>query len=380
MPETHTYTWSVKDKDGQTVIKEIEAENAEDAKFILLAQGYTDLVLKEDEVMAVVREGFEKNKKFLGEEIKITAADRLKHRDDPTVTFWDLLRKGVGQSWSLLLMIIAFAAYEIWRGNYISAVVLLGALGLWLVFLLCMGLPSIYYKKLIEAADWYRWEQVLSLVDSLKIIGRISFVKVPATELTRYRAKAFVGLGDLQKGLAEYQSCEGRADCPGWLYKLFVAGLYTLAKQYDKAIEYNLMSIAENSNSTAWFDLAYRYARHKRDPIKAKEAAAEAEKSPSTDIVKPFRDKCRGVIAYLEGDYPSAKSELENSIHAVEKVKWRPFSDGHLAIARAYLCCVLAKQRDLPAAKKNFEMAKEYLIATKEDELIAECRQLIGTS
>jgi tetratricopeptide (TPR) repeat protein len=380
MPETYTYTWEAKDKDGQIVIKEIEAATAEDAKYILLARGYSDLVLKEDEISNIATASFRNNKKFLGEEIKITAEDRLKHRDDPIVTFWDVLRKGIGQSGFLLLLLIALAAYNIYRGHYVSAILSGGALVLWLVFLLCMGLPSIYYKKLIEAADWYRWKEVLSLVDSLKMIGRISFVKVPSTELTRYRAKAFVGMGDLQKGLAEYQQCEGRADCPGWLHKLFVAGLYTVAKQYDKAIEYNLASIAEKPGPVAWHDLAYRYARYKRDPVKARAALRESEKGQLPDIAKPSEARCRGVIAYLEGDYPSAKSELENSIHAVEKVKWRPFSDGHLAIARAYLCCVLAKQGDLSGAKKNFEMAKEYLIATKEDELIAECRQLIGVA
>jgi hypothetical protein len=35
---------------------------------------------------------------------------------------------------------------------------------------------------------------------------------------------------------------------------------------------------------------------------KAREAAAEAEKRPLADIAKPFQMRCRGVIAYLEGN------------------------------------------------------------------------------
>jgi tetratricopeptide (TPR) repeat protein len=138
------------------------------------------------------------------------------------------------------------------------------------------------------------------------------------------------------------------------------------------------MAIAEKSNSTAWADLANRYARYKRDPVKAREAMAEADKSPMAEIAKPFRIRCLGIIAYLENDYTTAKRELETAIDLVEKVKWRPFKDGHLNIARAYLCCVLAKQGDLSAASNNLERAREYLVATKEDELLAECRQLIG--
>jgi hypothetical protein len=379
MPETYTYAWSAQDKSGKTVIVEISAHTVQEAKAALLAEGYSDLVLKEEEIGNITSASFQKNQTFLGEEIKVTAKDRLKHRDDPTVTFWDVLRKGIGQSAYLFLMVIALAAYDIYRGHYISAIVFGGALVLWVGFLLCLGLPSVYYRKLIEAVDWSRWNEVLSLVDSLKMIGRISFIKVPATELTRNRAKAFVGLGDLHKGLAEYQQCEGRPDCPGWLYKLFVAGLYTLAKQYDKAIEYNLASIAEKPTPTAWHDLAYRYARYKHDPMKAREALREGEKSGQLpDFAKGFEARCRGVIAYLEGDYQTAKTELQTAIDFVESKRSFPFKAAAINISRAYLSCVLAKQGDLQAARTNFEMAKEYLVATKEDELIAECRRLIG--
>jgi len=205
---------------------------------------------------------------------------------------------------------------------------------------------------------------------------QISAVTVPATELTRNRTKALAGLGRLDEALAEYSHCEGRPDCPTWLYKLFVASLYTTAKQQDKAIEFNLASIAAKPTSTAWIDLANRYARYKCDPVKARAAMAEADKSPVADMAKPFRIRCLGIIAYLEGDFAAAKCDLEIAIELVEKAKGRPYRDGHLSIARAYLCCVLARQGDLVDAKKQFALSKAYLVATDEAELLAECRKL----
>jgi tetratricopeptide (TPR) repeat protein len=372
------YVWSATDKSGFKVIKEVEAATAEDSKFVLLSQGYSNLELKQDEVGSVALAGFTKRENQLGAQIKVSAEERLKHRDNPTATYWDALRKGIGQSYLLILGLVFFTVYSGVRGQWKYCLLYLAGLLVWLVFIVFLSLQSIYYRKLIQASDWSEWRRVLSLVAFLKILGRFRAVKIPSSELTRYRAKALIGLGDLPAGLAEFKQCEGRPDCPGWLYKLFLGGLHDTAKLHDKAIEYNLASLAENPTSTAWLDLANRYARHKRDPIKARGALAEAEKSPLTDIAKPFHLRCRGIIAYLEGDHAAAKSCLEAAIELVAKAKGRPFRDGHLSMARAYLCCVLARQGDSPAAKKCFALARKYLVATKEDLLLAECRQLCG--
>jgi tetratricopeptide (TPR) repeat protein len=372
------YVWTAKDKFGITVVKEVTANSAKDAENILLAEGYTELVLKEDEVVSAVVAGFSSKTKMFGEEIKVTAEQRLKHRDKTTTGFLSAILKGIEESKYFCILVAGLAIYQGVLGHWLSVLLLASAFGIWLVFLVCIRLPSIYYHKLNQAADWYRWDEVLSIVETLKTIGKFSAVKVPATELTRNRAKAMAGKGQLAEALAEYKQCEGRPDCPSWLYKLFVASIYTTAKQYDKAIEYNLLSIEENPTATAWIDLSNRYARYKRDPVKAREAMAQADKSPISDVAKPFRIRCLGIIAYLEGDHAAAKSNLESAIAQVEPLKSRPFRDGHLSIARAYLCCVLAKRGDLPAAKQCFAQAKAYLMATQEDELLAECRQLLG--
>ncbi len=370
------YVWTAVDKSGNKVVREIEASTADEAKYILMAQGYTDLELKEDDVMAAVSVGFDTRPKMFGEEIRVTAQGRLKHRDDPTATFWDVLRKGLGQTLTGCLVVAVLFVYNLVLGHYITALLLFVGMLAWVAFLLVLGLPSVYYRKLIQAVDWCQWNEVLSLIRMLKAIERINFIKVSVTELTRNRAKALVGLGDLEAGLEEFKQCQGRPDCPDWLYYLFVAGLYGTAKQHNKAIEYNLISIGQKPTSTAYLDLANRYARYQRDPVKARAAMVELEKEPIVDIARPFHIRCRGIIAYLEGNCAAARRDLEAAIQLVEAAKHRPFRDGHLSVARAYLSCVLARQGDLAAAKKSFALAREYLVATREDELLAECRNL----
>ena len=372
------YAWTARDPSGKTVVEEVAAESAAEAEKLLRARGYSDLVLKEDDVAAAVQAGFSGQPTFFGEEIKVTAADRLKHRDNPTKNFFSAVLKGINQSKVFCLIIVGLAVYAGFRGHWVSVGILAIGLLAWLAFIICLSLPSVYYHKLNQASDWERWDEVLSLVETLRAVRKYSVVGVPETELIRHRAKAITGQGRLHEALAEYKQCEGRPDCPSWLYKLFVASLYAIAKDYNKSIEYRLQSIAEKPGSIAWLDLSYLYARRKSDPVKAREAMAEAEKSPMPDLAQPSRIRCLGIIAYLEGDFVTARSNLETSVELIEKAKSRPYRDGHLSIARAYLCCVLAKQGDLAGAKRCFALAKEYLVATKEDDLLAECRQLIG--
>jgi tetratricopeptide (TPR) repeat protein len=362
------------------VVKEITANTAKEAEKTLLDGGYTDLDLREEDIIAAAQAGFSDRPTLFGEEIKVTAEDRLKQYDKASTGFFSCILTGINQSKFLCLLIIGLAIYQGYQEHWASVAILAVGMLAWLAFLTCVSLPSIYYQKLIKASDWSRWEEVLSLVATLKAVGKFSIVKVPATELIRNRAKAFAGQGRIEEALAEFKQCEGRPDCPTWLYKLFVGSLYTTAKQYDKAIEYSLLSIAEKPTPTAWSDLANRYARYQRDTVKAREAMAEADKSPVPEVSKPFRIRCLGIVSYLAGDYGAARRHLETAIEMVDKAKNRPFRDGHLSIARGYLSCVLAKQGDLPAAKTCFAQAKPYLVATKENELLAECRNLIGES
>ena len=75
-----TYTWTAKDRDGKSVVREITHESVESSKAALEAEGYTDLKLMEDDIADAARAWFTEKTVFLGEEIKVTAEQRLKVR------------------------------------------------------------------------------------------------------------------------------------------------------------------------------------------------------------------------------------------------------------------------------------------------------------
>jgi len=370
------YVWTAKDKFGVSGVKEITANTIEESKSALLAEGCTDLVLVQDEIGDAVRAGWPRPATFLGSEIKqATEAARLKLRGRPPPTYSGELWRGIVESKKSIIGILALAVLEIYLGHNTSLIFLGFSLLAWLAFLICFRLPGIYYNRLHRAADWYRWTEVLEIVDKLKKIEKFHVIKIPPWNLSLYRAKAMAGSGHLPEALLEFSRYENQPGCPSWLYKAFLGGIYGTARQYDKAVEYNWQAVREKPTPTLYLDLANRYARYMNDPAKARGALAEAEKSTITDIAEPFRLRCRGILAFLETDYISARRELESSIEMMQKTPHQPYRDGHLSVAKAYLCCVLAKLGDQAAARKNFSEAEAYLVATSETELLEQCKK-----
>jgi tetratricopeptide (TPR) repeat protein len=372
------YVWKAKDRFGESVIREIKANSGAEAKALLEAEGCTELLLMEDDVAEAAAAAFPKTVRVLGEEAEITAADRLKHYGKPAPTMLSILAEGLGQTKNLVFFMLALAALQLYLGHKLGACLVGVGLLAWVTFLVSMGIPSMLYHKLHKAGDWYRWKEVLDLVDKLERMRKIHFIKVPLPELGRWRAKAWAATGKLPEALAYYQKFENQPGCPSWLHKAMVAGIYDTAKQHVKALEINLQVIQERPSSSMYLDLANRYLRYKKDPVKAREALASADKEPIPEIAKPFSLRCRGILALLEGDYPAAKQNLEAAIQLMEKTRHVPFRDGHISIAKAYLCCVLAKQGQLEAARKSYAEAHPCLVATGESELIADCEQALG--
>ncbi len=371
------FAWTVKDKSGRPMVREVPAETVAEAKQILLAEGCTDLVLREDEIMAAATASMRANSPFSGEEIEVTAADRLKYRGKPPPTFFKVLLESVTKASGPYLLMVPLLAYSIYRGRFVQVAEIGVVMLAWPLVVTWIKLPGIYYARLHKANDWHRWTEMLDIVNKLERLNHSHFIKIPAPELARNRAKAEVGLGRLSEALERYQRFENQPGCPSWLYKAHLAGLYDTAKDHDKALEWTLKAIAEKPSTALYIDLMNRLVRYKRDPIRARAVLAEVEKGTVTDIGKPFLARCRGILAYLEGDNATARKELEAALAALEQ-RHQPFRDGGIALTKAYLSCVLARQGEMAAARKQFAEAKDYLVATEETELLAECQRMVG--
>jgi tetratricopeptide (TPR) repeat protein len=371
------YIWKATDKSGKSVVREVSANTIEESKAILISEGCTDLELFQDEIMAAATDGMDKNVTVMGEEINVTAAQRLEQVNKPPLTIWSAIRQGIGQSKGLTIFMAGLCAFLAYRGYVISALIAGCALLAWLGFMVGVALPSVNYSKLAKAADWARWKEVLHLVENLERSNKINFIKVPRPELGRFRATALAGLGKLDEAVAGYAQFENHRGCPSWLHKAFLIGIYNVANRHDKALECMRKSLEENPTPVLQLELANQLARYHNDAAGARVALSEGEKATVPETLKPNIKRTHGIIAYLEKDYASSKTELEASIRMMEATPHVPGRDGNIRVARGYLCCVLANLGVFDEARKQFAQAKEYLIATKENELIAECEKAL---
>jgi tetratricopeptide (TPR) repeat protein len=368
------YTWTAKDRTGKAVVREVRAATVQEAKALLIAEGCSDLKLMEDEILTATAESFSKEARFLGAELKVTAEERIKHFNKPAPTIFRTVLESLKQEQGLYLVLIPILAFAIYKRNVWVAVVPIVLIGAWLAFRIWMGLPGILYGKLHKAKDWHRWDEALELVRKLEVLSRNHSIKIPEPELARSRAEALTGLGRLPEALALFEMQENRPGMPSWLYKAHLGSLLSLAKQYEKAQYYSLAAIEETPSPALYLDLANRYLRFLKKPAEARVALAEVEKGTVPEFARAFHHRVRGVLAYVEGDFSAANQELKTSIQMMEETHHLPGREGNIAVAKAYLCCVLAHLGDLPGAKKYFAEAEEYLIATDETELIAECK------
>jgi len=368
------FIWTAKDKFGKPAVKELTAETIAESKAMLLAEGYTDLELKNDEIIDASRQGFasaNKGRKSRPEEF-------VRHLGNIPQTPLKLILRNIVRDAVFYLLMISLMVLAIFRGHKTNAIVT-GIITVgWLVFRIWVSLPQIYYAKLNKAKDWYQWTKVLQLIKSLERIQLIHFIKLPVTELIRARAQALAGLGRLSEALMEVQKSENQPGVPSWLYNSFVSQIYSIAKEYDKSLEYAWKALEEKQTPVLYLDQANRLLRYKKDTVRAKEMLSKIEKDTLAEFARPYYLRCQGILDYIEGDYASAKEELEVSLKMMEQTRDIPFRDGNIGMVKGYLCCVLAKQDNLTAAKRCFEQAREYLIATSETELLEECKKAVG--
>jgi len=373
-----TYAWTGKDKSGIPTFREIEAATVQESRDLLLAEGCTDLQLQEDDVSAEINRAIGDKVAFLGEEVTITARDRVQYHNKPPPTITGIVLQGLKEDKSFFIVVslcLAFCVYRHWLvGAIICAVLLIG----WPSARIFIGLPSVLFHRLFDADDWHRWNDVLRLAKQLRAVGRYQLIKIPETQLARFEAYALAGKGRLSEAVALYSRVENQPGAPTWLFKSHLSTIYHNGGDYDTALKLMREAIALKPEGTGFIDLASRLARYHADAPGARAALQHVDMDLVMDLLKPFATRLRGIILWLENDFGNARQELETAIREMEKTRHIAYRTGTIAVAKGYLCCVYARLGNREAARKCYGEAAEYLVATKETRLLQDCEDALN--
>ena len=138
--------------------------------------------------------------------------------------------------------------------------------------------------------------------------------------MARYRALALAGLGRLDEAVTGFRAAAERANTPPWLYHTALAGIYSIARQYYKALEsYRTAFEAATDKSIICIDLAMYLVSRFNLPQEAGQLLSQAEKMQLPENAIAHLALLRGVIAWRQKDYSAMDRYLHEALADFEK-------------------------------------------------------------
>jgi hypothetical protein len=371
MPE---YLATARNPQGKKVTERLEVNSADEAVQVLRDRGYDEIVLHTDDVGA----RYTKQKSV---ESNVTPSQYLWFRSMPSWLAHVLIvtissyRKG----WYWNLAAIALLAYRLSVGRPWGAIET--GLVVYLVFPPIFALASLLfrgagnrYRRVMDAAAWGRWDDVLNQMDALK-------GKLPPEEIAFQKAKALAGLGRLDEALhltAPFK--DGRIPIGTYFSRL--AGVYSTAKLRNEskaAMEKALESAPDNA--TYLVDLAESEVWLRHNPKLARELLARARKHAMSDLLLPFAQCAEGLIELEEGRAHDARQLLESALQKLKAFRHSsPLMEARLDRLHVPLALACSAEGDMEAARRHYELAKPRLVALKLTDDLARCEKALGLS
>jgi tetratricopeptide (TPR) repeat protein len=223
------------------------------------------------------------------------------------------------------------------------------------------------YNRLIQAASWGRWEEVLELLPDLQ--GRIS-----PHEIAFRKAQALAGLGHLDEALDAVRPFGDGRQIPLWLYHARLALVYRFAGRLDEVVPCHERALeAAPDNTTVMVDLAVALLRYRRDVVRAQAVLERIRGRALSEISSIFLELAEGALALEQGDAREAVRRLERCFALAAPLRGNGMLDSALDVAHALLGLSHAALGEATAAEWHFRQAEPRLRALRSDDLLARC-------
>jgi tetratricopeptide (TPR) repeat protein len=382
------FLWSGKAPSGREEAEEVAAETPAEARKILEARGWTELRQHTTEIADFIHQ-----RQRLASRCnpKLTPKERLQYHEGTAPGLWGNWVKVIGNSavtYLLLAGVLGWAIYDrqmpydrFWIA--ISAMVL--AYGVFLYPVLCWWFRQTkrLFVKLHTARTWYRWEEVLQCLKQLAKAKSKTNIGINDYSLARYRALALAGLGRLDEAVTSFTAAAEKANTPPWLCHTTLANIYTVARQYDKALEcYRTAFEAATDKSIICIDLAMYLVNRFNRPQEARQLLSQVEKMQFPENAIPHLALLRGVIAYREKNFSEMDKQILEALADFEKHPRAKLYlyEGSILNCKGYLAVSSAALGRKSEARKYFARTEKYLGLKNHNDLISEYKDWINRS
>jgi tetratricopeptide (TPR) repeat protein len=363
------YIFTGRNPRGKKVTECIDAESADDAVRLLSERGYLEIVLHTEDVGAL----YARSKQFVP---YVSPREFVRYR---SMTEWGyfiyMVAKLYRTSWLVELAAVAFLLFR-WKLGWPFGSLDILALVI-LVFPPVFALGALIgrsrrrYERLVDAACWARWEEVLRLLPRLPR-------GVSAHEKVFRKATALAGLGRMDEALEAVKPLATDGEIPEWLYWGRLSTVYRAAHDREQALACmeHAASLAPD-NATILVDLALALLRDKRDVARAAEIVQRVKSHALSDTAVLFMQAAEGILSLEKGNCHEARQLLEQAragLSTLTTAATGPFLDR----LHAYLCLAEVGVGNYASARRHLAQATPRFKALGEEDLLARCEKALG--
>jgi len=364
------YLFTGTNPSGDKVTESAKADSADTAVRLLAERGYTNIILHTGDIGARYSK-----QSAAARYISPREYIRFRHMGEWGY-FLFLTGKLYRSNWYVIVLAVALLVYRQYFGRPFGALDVLAIISLLIPLFLAMlsliGNPRRRYARLVDAAGWARWEEVLRLLPSLP-------AGVPAHEKLFREAQALAGLGRMSEALAVVEPLATDSQVPAWMYWSRLAGVCRAARDRAQALACLEQSAKlAPDNATALLDLALALLYRRRDLARAADLLRRVRTHAISDIALHFLCAAEGMLALEQGKPHEALGLLEEAMAGQSTLTTAaagPVRDRW----HAYLCLAEAGVGNTDSARRHLDQATARLRALGEDDLLTRCETALRT-
>lgn len=359
------YLYEAKGGDGKVRSGYMAADTFAQAREQLLAQGFRDVALIDDDLTAELRLFGERDGNVApGADMDLS----LRYRPTAWSVAWLALR--VNGLWVVGAFLLA--AYLWSAGSPGWAFVLLA------LVLLPATFPAwVQWRENEILREFWRGNYESSERIARRIRGMGFLARSPAgqLELDGRIAAAMVKRGDLAGAIALLAPWQGSDKVPAPTPLIKLANLHFLARDWPRYIEAQDRILESTQADFARIDLAQVLARMGDDDARAHALLDGVDTRALGPLQLAFIGWGRGVLALRAGRDEAALRELAQAVDEMQKMGGNPLVWGALALSTGYLCVAMARCGLGERARAMFASVQAIVERHGEDRLLEWLRE-----